>query len=115
MLNGVHSNKHQRVCQYMTLLRAVLMRLYCVMCEDCADVPAGLIVREGDDDELRVGNDGRPLLLPYVLERYRRHINWQCIHIHAKYIKVKILQVFHRDTRRQIHTQNMYVKSSGAE
>ncbi len=37
--------------------------------------PAGLIVWEGDDDELRVGNDGRPLLLPYFLRRYRKHMN----------------------------------------
>lgn len=27
---------------------------------------AGLIVWKGDDDELRVGNNGSPLLLPYV-------------------------------------------------
>lgn len=36
-----------------------------------AGVPAGLVVWEGDDDELRVGNDGRPLLLPYLLRRER--------------------------------------------
>lgn len=41
-------------------------------------VPARLIVWKRDDDELRVGNDGCPLLLPYVLERYRQHINWAC-------------------------------------
>lgn len=35
-------------------------------------VPAGSIVRVGDDDELRVGDDGRPLLLPNVLERDRK-------------------------------------------
>lgn len=32
-------------------------------------VPARLIMRVGDDDELRVGNDGRPLLLPYLLKK----------------------------------------------
>lgn len=31
-------------------------------------------MREGDDDELRVGNDGRPLLLPYLLKKYRQHM-----------------------------------------
>lgn len=30
-------------------------------------VPAGLIAWVRDDDELGVGNDGRPLLLPYFL------------------------------------------------
>lgn len=35
-------------------------------------VPARFIVREGDDDELRVGNDGRPLLLPDLLQTNMR-------------------------------------------
>lgn len=36
-------------------------------------VPAGIVVWIGDDDELRVGNDGRPLLLPYFLGKHKRH------------------------------------------
>lgn len=36
-------------------------------------VPAGIVVWIGDDDELRVGNDGRPLLLPYFLGKHKRY------------------------------------------
>ena len=43
--------------------------------EACVRAPAGLIVRIRDDDELRVGNDGRPLLLAYVLGNHQQHKN----------------------------------------
>lgn len=36
-------------------------------------VPAGIVVWIGDDDELRVGDDGRPLLLPHFLGKRKRH------------------------------------------
>lgn len=61
---------------------AVTLYLYCIISVgNVFYVPAGLIVWKGDDDELRVGNDGCPLLLPYVLERYRQHINCACRYI----------------------------------
>lgn len=47
-----------------------MTHLYCIISTSRGvDVPAGFIVRVGDDYELRVGDDGRPLLLPYFLER----------------------------------------------
>lgn len=48
---------------------AITMYQYCIISMGIVFyVPARLIVWKRDDDELRVGNDGRPLLLPYVLE-----------------------------------------------
>lgn len=38
-----------------------------------ASVPAGFVVWVRDDDELGVGNDGRPLLLPDFLGKHKQH------------------------------------------
>ena len=122
-LNGIHSNKCQGIiteknlhcCKqenwaHMTFLFSVISWSTSVY------VPAGFVVWVGDDNELRVGNDGRPLLLPYVLERQRKHMKSACTHMKIHYGKntTNCLQIYiKRHTETLAH--NMYVKSSGAE
>lgn len=51
-------------------------RLYCIISRGISVyVPAGCIMWERHDNKLRVGNDGRPLLVPYLLKREEKHIN----------------------------------------
>lgn len=51
-------------------------RLYCIISRGVGVyVPAGCIMWERHDNKLRVGNDGRPLLVPYLLKREEKHIN----------------------------------------
>lgn len=70
-------------------------------------VPARFIVREGDDDELRVGNNGRPFLLPDLLWTNRGPSYWQVgalsatiyVHackfsIHAKHVGTRICMLY---------------------
>lgn len=65
----------------------------------------GLVVWEGDDNELRVGDDGRPFFLPDALEKNSGDM---------KVEDIKSYAYFHKN-HMHTHVHIMYVKSYGAQ